>query len=159
MPYLNVEDQRKAEQRSYYKKHDANKKRKLASYYKNRDSRLIKCKENYEKLKSNPEAHSKRKKQWNAARLLKQYGLTEEQFLQMKEAQNNKCVICNKEFDDTSKNTNACVDHCHTTNNVRGLLCGYCNSALGMLKENVESMKNMITYVEKTSMYFTADIR
>jgi Recombination endonuclease VII len=46
------------------------------------------------------------------------------------------------------------VDHCHTTGKIRGLLCGNCNSALGLIKENIPSMENMIAYIKKTSIYF-----
>jgi len=42
-----------------------------------------------------------------------------------------------------------CVDHDHETNLVRGLLCTACNSALGLLKEDVKIMESLIDYKKK----------
>ena len=42
-----------------------------------------------------------------------------------------------------------CIDHCHTTNRVRGILCHNCNTALGLLKDNKQTLQNMIDYVNK----------
>ena len=65
----------------------------------------------------------------------------------MLKKQNNKCKICNVKF---SKST-ACVDHCHTTNKVRGLLCRLCNIGLGHFKDNTEILTNAITYLEEAA--------
>ena len=57
---------------------------------------------------------------------LKKYGLTIEQFNAMLESQGGCCAICG--MSDTSrKEIFPLVDHCHTTNKVRGLLCEACN--------------------------------
>lgn len=40
------------------------------------------------------------------------------------------------------------VDHDHKTRNVRGLLCHNCNRALGLLKDNINSLKSAISYLE-----------
>ena len=52
------------------------------------------------------------------------------------------CEICG---DTTAK---MAIDHCHDSGKVRGLLCSNCNTALGLLKEDVERMKSMIRYIE-----------
>lgn len=39
------------------------------------------------------------------------------------------------------------IDHDHTTGNVRGLLCHYCNVGLGNFKENPASLQNAIEYL------------
>ena len=42
-----------------------------------------------------------------------------------------------------------CVDHDHKTGQVRGLLCKGCNVALGETKDNVETLKGLIEYVNR----------
>lgn len=42
------------------------------------------------------------------------------------------------------------IDHHHDTGRVRGVLCNDCNVALGLLREDVERMKNLIRYTEET---------
>jgi len=39
------------------------------------------------------------------------------------------------------------VDHCHTTGNVRGLLCSNCNTAIGLLKDSESLLKKAIKYL------------
>lgn len=71
------------------------------------------------------------------------YNITLCEFKKMKENQENKCYIC-KLFCDK-----LCVDHCHKTGKVRKLLCNNCNKSLGLLKENVKTVKNMVKYLEE----------
>ena len=62
----------------------------------------------------------------------------------MKSHQNNKCKICEKEF---QSKWDTVVDHCHTTNKVRGLLCRNCNLGIGLLKDNPEFLKRAILHL------------
>jgi hypothetical protein len=50
--------------------------------------------------------------------------LTEDQYNDL--MKNENCQICNVEL------TKKCIDHCHSTNKVRGVLCNNCNTALGL---------------------------
>lgn len=43
------------------------------------------------------------------------------------------------------------MDHDHSTGEFRALLCGGCNSALGMLKENPDRMTGLREYIERFS--------
>ena len=77
--------------------------------------------------------------------LKKRYGITLSQYDGMLEAQNGVCAICknpetHREF--------MCVDHCHTTKRVRGLLCGLCNRALGGFRDNPKYLAAAIKYLE-----------
>ena len=40
------------------------------------------------------------------------------------------------------------VDHCHDTGQVRGLLCRACNTTLGKVKDNTDTLRSMIDYLE-----------
>lgn len=73
------------------------------------------------------------------------YDLSVEQYKAMVTAQNNKCAICNKE----PKNSRLCVDHSHSTEEIRGLLCHKCNRAIGLLEENKDNFLRAITYLSR----------
>ena len=61
------------------------------------------------------------------------------------------CEICGISVSLKSENTHhkPNIDHCHKTNKVRGLLCGYCNNLIGRAKDDVEILKAAITYLER----------
>lgn len=79
----------------------------------------------------------------HAARQSK-YGITKTGFNKMIKDQNGKCVICNAKFIKTP-----CVDHCHKTGKVRGLICYKCNYVLGFCGDNPTLLKSAITYLER----------
>lgn len=56
---------------------------------------------------------------------LKKFGLTLEVYNQMFTNQEGKCKICNNH--QSELRSALAVDHCHTTGEIRGLLCGNCN--------------------------------
>jgi len=62
--------------------------------------------------------------------LIRNYGITVDDYNKMLEEQGGRCVIC------TDDNVPLAVDHNHDTGEVRGLLCRKCNSGLGMFKDN-----------------------
>ena len=72
------------------------------------------------------------------------YGITPEDFETLKVAQNNCCAICEKFFIQSPE-----VDHCHITGKVRGLLCGPCNSGIGMLKDSLLIVLRAALYLQK----------
>jgi hypothetical protein len=74
------------------------------------------------------------------ANLRLRYRMTEEQYRRMTEEQCGKCKICNK-------SNAACVDHCHQTGAIRGLLCQCCNKGLGNFKDNPELLHRAIDYL------------
>jgi len=68
----------------------------------------------------------------------------------MLERQNHVCAICHEigfKMNDHVYDT-LCVDHCHETGIVRGLLCNNCNRALGLMKDDINRLKNAISYLE-----------
>lgn len=48
-------------------------------------------------------------------------------------AQDGKCCICNKLESEVKY---FCLDHCHKSNRIRGLLCNFCNAGLGQFKDS-----------------------
>jgi hypothetical protein len=92
-----------------------------------------------------PEFRAKRKAAQRKRRLSTKYGLTVEEHAQMLSVQGGACLICRRS--PRGRQKALCVDHCHSTGKVRGLLCSSCNSALGLLKEDVDRMQSMIRYV------------
>jgi hypothetical protein len=82
--------------------------------------------------------------------LMKVYGLTIEQYKEMLINQDYKCAICGDAADGKgAKLRNLCVDHCHTTGKIRGLLCNKCNSGLGQFRDNPGFMLNAIQYLKE----------
>lgn len=76
--------------------------------------------------------------------LKKKFGLSESEYLQMVTEQQGKCLICRQ-----VPTKRLFVDHCHETTTVRGLLCGPCNSLLGMAQDSVEILTAAIEYLRK----------
>ena len=78
------------------------------------------------------------------------HGVTGVAYDAMLATQNGLCLICKKpetsvRADGTVKTLS--VDHSHTTGEVRGLLCIRCNAALGMVGDDVATLRAMIAYL------------
>jgi hypothetical protein len=76
------------------------------------------------------------------------YGTTMEHINTLKQEQHNKCAICSKT---EPGNKRLSVDHNHITGEIRGLLCNNCNRAIGLLQDNVNIIKNAVSYLTKYS--------
>lgn len=79
-------------------------------------------------------------------RWLKRYGLTVEQYDTMLADQGSACAICRR-TDPGARGW--CVDHCHDTGQVRGILCMGCNSAIGHLSHDPDTLRAAIAYLER----------
>lgn len=73
------------------------------------------------------------------------YGLTLEKYLEMFEDQKGCCKICDVPQDAKR----LFVDHCHSSNTIRGLVCYHCNTLLGMCKDDIRILKKAIIYLER----------
>lgn len=127
------------------KKRDINRRKKgrcvseeAKSYHK------LKLQAKKEELLANPEEHRRKKD----LQRCKKFNLDLEDYYKMKEIQNNKCYICGI---DESENNNGIlvIDHCHTTNKVRKLLCNPCNTLLGATKEDMKYIQKLIDYIKE----------
>lgn len=81
--------------------------------------------------------------QSNGHKRLKRYGITELIYEGMKQQQGNRCAICGS----SPTKRELAIDHDHKTGKVRGLLCGLCNSMLGLAKDKVEILQAGIEYL------------
>ena len=79
--------------------------------------------------------------------LQSQYGMSVEEYNNRLKEQNHKCGICFADEVDVFKQT-LYVDHCHTTNKIRGLLCHACNTALGLFKDNEQVLEQAKIYLK-----------
>lgn len=73
--------------------------------------------------------------------------MTQDCYMKMLDLQNQCCLICNINVENTGK-LHLVIDHCHKTNKVRGLLCSKCNVGLGMFNDDIEILKSAINYLE-----------
>ncbi len=77
-------------------------------------------------------------------RRLRKYGLSDNAYDAMFVQQHGICPICKEKFDAL------CVDHCHPTNKVRGLLCPKCNRGLGHYNDDPIRTRAATVYLEQS---------
>lgn len=99
-------------------------------------------------LKVNQQWHENNKEKhkrmaWKSHLKIK-YRLTPEEYEAMQKAQGGKCYICQQK-----QEKKLAVDHCHKTNEVRGLLCHHCNSGLGYFRDSIQALKKAAIYLQK----------
>ena len=78
---------------------------------------------------------------------LKTYGITLDDYERMAAEQNGVCAIC-KQARFTKQYPRLCVDHCHATGRVRGLLCSWCNSLIGHAGDNRTVLMAAVEYLK-----------
>ena len=98
------------------------------------------------------ERHPERVKKSDRRRSLKKFGITPEEYDRMLSNQGGKCFLCNAESE-----KNLAVDHDHLCcegkkscgNCIRALLCANCNTALGLVGDDIQILKKMIEYIQE----------
>jgi hypothetical protein len=106
--------------------------------------------------KKNPEKKKQHAKEFKTKRpdyfvnkhLEGSYGITVDDYNAILTVQNHKCAGCGIEATKAPRNK-LYVDHCHKTNKIRGLLCQHCNTALGMVKDNPDTLLNLMSYLNE----------
>jgi len=93
---------------------------------------------------TNPSARDKIRKYEREYKLKYKYGVTADMWRNMFEKQGGCCAGCNTSFEFVTP----CVDHCHITNDFRGLLCHACNRGIGLLKDSPELLEKLATYLK-----------
>jgi len=80
-------------------------------------------------------------------RIQSQFGISLEEYDSLLSKQNGKCAICGGHTNGDA----LAVDHNHKTNEVRGLLCHRCNTAIGLFKDDVSLLQKAIEYLTTAS--------
>jgi hypothetical protein len=96
--------------------------------------------------KADPEKHKQHQIRHHRK---KTYGLSDADFHAMWEDALGLCEICGYPLRLTKGGY--AIDHCHTSGQVRGLLCKPCNTGLGNLRDDVDRLKSAIAYLGRTN--------
>jgi hypothetical protein len=124
------------------------------------------CKANRDKVKiyqkawriANREKRHARRKIWRmanldkerAAALKRKYNLSLEQFDKIFDAQGRKCAICGtKESGKSAWH----IDHCGKAGHVRGILCRFCNNAIGLMHHSPRILAAAQRYLSKEVIF------
>lgn len=75
------------------------------------------------------------------------YGVTAEEFDQKLAEQGGRCAICGTTDTSRSRHGRFTVDHDHASGDVRGILCGPCNMAIGLLQDNPDTLLAAAAYL------------
>lgn len=80
-----------------------------------------------------------------------EYGISEIEYDAMVLQQNGLCAICGQPETVTHKGKlkRLSIDHNHSTEKVRGLLCDRCNHGIGLFKESAARLLSAIKYLER----------
>lgn len=78
-------------------------------------------------------------------------GMDMAEYQRMFAAQNGVCAACSREETATRNGQLRwlCVDHCHTTHDVRGLLCSKCNTSIGYADDDAQRLRQLADYLDR----------
>lgn len=76
--------------------------------------------------------------------LLRYFGITLDQYNELLQKQDGCCALCGN----PPTTRRLAVDHDHQTGRIRGLLCGWCNRALGLFRDDPALLTKAIGYLE-----------
>lgn len=138
---------RERKREDYWKDPVKKREQTLASHRRHREARLAAMSARY---RADPDAYHEATR---AAYLMRVYGITVDQFNDLVDAQAGLCGICGRGETDvdprTGKTRKLAVDHCHDTGEIRGLLCRKCNTALGLLGDDLAAVEAVFAYLDR----------
>lgn len=97
--------------------------------------------------KQKEESYKRNKNKLKNNKLIRQFGITLDEYEAILESQNYKCIICGKT--DLENKKMLAVDHCHETGKNRELLCSSCNICIGFIEKNKLDINIIINYLNK----------
>ena len=131
----------------------------LSEFHKNGNTRFgvsLKCKEcthkydveyyskNREKILENKKSYYKSNgTSIKMKKIVDRFEITKEEYDYMNKMQDGLCAICGLK----PGKKGLAVDHCHNTGEIRGLLCGRCNTALGSFRDDKEILLSALSYL------------
>jgi hypothetical protein len=85
--------------------------------------------------------------------LRRTYGITLSEVNAMLAAQGGACAVCGTKtptaMGGKGKARHFTVDHDHATGIIRGILCGHCNAALGLLRDDPTTIERALAYIRR----------
>jgi hypothetical protein len=73
------------------------------------------------------------------------YGLTALDYTRLHADQDGRCAICRR----PAQLGELVIDHHHASGQVRGLLCSSCNTGIGLLGDDADTLRTAAVYVER----------
>lgn len=81
---------------------------------------------------------------------ISKYGITPREVGQLILIQGGRCAMCSRPFEGRHNDKLApVVDHCHRTDQVRGILHNICNRAIGMLGDDFFAVQTAANYLKR----------
>lgn len=131
-----------SKQTTYYEKNKDAVKRYQREYYKTNSNHIKAQSKEYHR------SHIDKDKEYD--RQIKHlYNITVLDVQLLMISQHGCCDICKKPFQYNNDKKEYHIDHNHTTNKVRGLLCTNCNTSIGLLQENPVFIESALYYINK----------
>lgn len=96
---------------------------------------------------STPDGLQKHRQNVRKNRLQRVYNISIQEYENMLITQSGRCGLCYRPM---SKNRWLAVDHCHTTNKIRGLLCSPCNRSLHSMEHDRTWFNKALNYLGYT---------
>lgn len=121
----------------------------------NKDKRNTRCKActkvyQNELYKNNPKSRQRRDYNRTNYKRLTRYGINNQEYIDLLTSQGNRCAICRIVIDNQTPKSSGFIDHCHTTEKVRGLVCNICNIGLGSFRDNPDNLLAAVNYLNRS---------
>jgi hypothetical protein len=120
------------------------------------EKRRVAARERARKLRADPEYRAKASAEVRRRRRadperhweydLRKRGMTRTSYLALLQQQRGVCAICKQRC---KSGRRLAIDHSHETGRVRGLLCSSCNTAIGLMKEDIQRLSRAARYLLK----------
>jgi Zn finger protein HypA/HybF involved in hydrogenase expression len=76
---------------------------------------------------------------------LTRFGITPDDYAELLRKQDFKCAICDDPL--VLEDNKSVIDHCHTTNEIRGVLCRACNTGLANFRDKNANLAQAAKYL------------